>query len=78
MGSQLCRLLRLTCISALADTPDFLVRSARLKQDYGAVHVIRCDSISLYFYSIVVYFYPILLFLSSFTLMLLECALFLL
>ncbi len=38
---QLCRLLRLTCISALADTPDFLVRSARLKQDYGAVHVIR-------------------------------------
>jgi hypothetical protein len=38
---QLCKLLRLTCISALADTPDFLVRSARLKQDYGAVHVIR-------------------------------------
>ena len=29
------------CISALADTPDFLVRAARLKQDYGAVHVIR-------------------------------------
>ena len=38
---QLCKLLRLTCISALADTPDFLVRAARLKQDYGAVHVIR-------------------------------------
>ena len=38
---QLCKLLRLTCISVLSDTPDFLVRSARLKQDYGAMHVIR-------------------------------------
>ena len=38
---QLCRLLRLNCICVLADTPQFLILAQRLKEQYGAVHVVR-------------------------------------
>ena len=34
---QLCRLLRLTCVAVVADTPAFPAVAERLKADYGAV-----------------------------------------
>ena len=38
---QLCRLLRLTCVSIVADTPAFPAVAERLKTEYGAVHVLK-------------------------------------
>ena len=38
---QLCKLLRLNCICVLADTPQFLILAQRLKEQFGAVHVVR-------------------------------------
>ncbi len=38
---QLCRLLQLTAICVVADTPAFGATAARLKSKYGAMHVLR-------------------------------------